>query len=291
MAEGKLPERRPSDNLCKFLAEQYPAQFIEWLFGARVTDIHILKTELQREPIRADAALLVESGETVYHIEFQTTAHSEVPLPLRMLDYYVGFKRQFPAKTVRQVLVVLKDSGVNVPEVYQDEAALLRYNVVRLWEQDPDELMRYGGLLPLATLCRPKGKPAQLLQAVAEQIEAVSSPAERRERISLAQVLAGLRYAHKLVYRILREAEMLEESTIYQDILQRGVQRGVAQGIAQGEQNMVLRQLTRRFGRLDVRLEQRVTELSLERLEDLGEALLELRDLDELRAWLRKRKR
>ena len=258
-----MPDNRPrraSDNLCKTLAEQYPAQFIAWLFGTHAGEVQIVKTELNREPIRADAALLVESGGVLYHIEFQTTARSETPLPLRMLDYYVGFKRNFPDKIVRQALVILQDSGLAVPDQYQDESAFLRYNVVRLWETNPQDLWEHEGLLPLAVLCHTDGPGGQLLQTVAEHIASLDSLAERREKTAMTRVLAGLRFPLKLVSEILLETEMLEESVVYQDILQRGVQRGVQQGVQQGleqgerlgEQKIVLRQLRHRSGLLTV---------------------------------------
>ena len=287
--------RRASDNLCKALAEQYPAQFIAWLFDTHAGEVQIVKTELNREPIRADAALLVESGGVLYHIEFQTTAHSETPLPLRMLDYYVGFKRNFPDKIVRQALVILKDSGIAVPGQYQDESAFLRYNVMRLWEQNPQEILAHEGLLPLAVLCRTDGPKGHLLQTVAEHIASLNSLAERREKTALTRVLAGLRFPLKLVSEILLETEMLEESVVYQEILQRGVQQGVQQGLEQGErrgeQKIVLRQLNRRFGLLPTPLEQRITKLSLARLEALSDALMELENLEDLRNWLKNRAR
>ncbi len=292
-------ERRASDNLCKNLAEQYPEQFIAWLFGTPAGEVQIVKTELNREPIRADAALLVESGGVLYHIEFQTTARSETPLPLRMLDYYVGFKRNFPDKIVRQALVILQDSGITVPGQYQDESAFLRYNVVRLWETNPQDLWEHEGLLPLAVLCRADDAPLHLLELVAERIATTGDIAERREKTAMTRVLAGLRFPLKLVSEILLETEMLEESVVYQDILQRGVQRGVQQGVQQGleqgerrgEQKIILQQLSYRFGRVDKRLEQRIGKLSTERIEELGRMLFELRDLDDLRNWLKTRAR
>ena len=48
--------RRKNDDLCKFFAEEYPAQFAHWLFGTR-GKVKVEKTELSRDPIRADAVI------------------------------------------------------------------------------------------------------------------------------------------------------------------------------------------------------------------------------------------
>jgi predicted transposase YdaD len=110
------PKRSHSDNLCKRLAEQYPAQFADWLFG--VSQVTVQKTELSREPIHADAVIFSSSGGETLHAEFQTTLKSDVPMPLRMLDYYVGLKRKQPRQRVRQALLVLKaDAGSQKSEI------------------------------------------------------------------------------------------------------------------------------------------------------------------------------
>ncbi|ODH02168.1 hypothetical protein A4S05_25420 [Nostoc sp. KVJ20] len=42
-------------NTLKYLVEQYPEDFIRYLLVSEATDIQILKTELNQEPIRADS--------------------------------------------------------------------------------------------------------------------------------------------------------------------------------------------------------------------------------------------
>jgi predicted transposase YdaD len=45
------------DNVCKLLAEKYPADFVRWLIAEDSTDIKVLKTELSIEPIRISKGL------------------------------------------------------------------------------------------------------------------------------------------------------------------------------------------------------------------------------------------
>ncbi len=76
--------------------------------------------------------MILASEAEKLHAEFQTTMKSEVPVPLRMLDYYVGFKRQDAAQRVRQVLIVLKETGEPIPDRYEDERTLHHYDVIRM---------------------------------------------------------------------------------------------------------------------------------------------------------------
>ena len=136
--------RGASDTLCKRLAEEYPGQFARWLFGAG-GKVKVEKTELSREPIRADSVIFSRDEKETLHAEFQTTAKSKIPMPLRLLDYYVGCKRQNPDRRVRQAVVVLKPTNEEIPDRYEDEMTLHRYGVVKLWEQDPAPLLAHEG--------------------------------------------------------------------------------------------------------------------------------------------------
>jgi predicted transposase YdaD len=76
----------------------------------------------------------------------------------------------------------------------------------------------------------------------------------------------------------------VRESVIYQEILSEGLQEGEQRG-EQRERSLVLRQLTRRVGELPQEVRQRIETLSLEQLENLGEALLDFQGMADLEAW------
>jgi hypothetical protein len=62
-----------------------------------------------------------------------------------------------------------------------------------------------------------------------------------------------------------------------------------AQAIAEaesGERQLVLRLLTRKIGNLTPQLYDRVSSLSIERVESLSEALLDFNSIADLEAWL-----
>jgi predicted transposase YdaD len=69
-----------------------------------------------------------------------------------------------------------------------------------------------------------------------------------------------------------------------------GYERGHLEGHAEGRRaeaaSLVQRLLRRRFGALSAAIEERITALSLERSEELGEALLDFTALADLETWL-----
>ena len=68
--------------------------------------------------------------------------------------------------------------------------------------------------------------------------------------------------------------------------LQQGLQRGREEGKQEGEARFALRQLKYRFGELNSKTEERIRSLSVEKLEELSEVLLEFQSRKDLTAWL-----
>lgn len=90
----------------------------------------------------------------------------------------------------------------------------------------------------------------------------------------------------------------MQESVVYQEILekgeqrglQRGLQQGLQQGIEQGQKQQALLQtlrlLRRRVGEVTPSTEERIRALSVSKLEELAEALLDFSSPADLMAWL-----
>ena len=69
-------------------------------------------------------------------------------------------------------------------------------------------------------------------------------------------------------------------------LYQQDREQAVQQGEQRGEAKLVLRQLQRRFGEIPQNLEETIRKLPVERLEDLGLALLDFNTLTDLDNWL-----
>lgn len=266
------------DNACKYLAEQYPSEFVRWLLGVEVQKIEVLKTELTLEPIRADSVTFLQAANEILHIEFQTLVKSNPPLNFRMLDYSVRLKRQYRCR-VTQVFIFLQETSNEAAftEEYRDETTIHQYRVVRLWEQDSQLFLENPALLPLASLTR-TNSPQALLAQVAEQVATIPDREERQNIASCVEILAGLRFDKDLVRQFLRE-DIMKESVIYQDIVQKEAFK------------LISRQLKRRFGDIDASLVEQVRNLSAEQLEDLAEELLDFSELADLAVWVEQQER
>jgi predicted transposase/invertase (TIGR01784 family) len=271
------------DNICKLLSEKYPANFASWVLETPQTNVEVIKTELSIEPIRADYVTFLQLQGRILHLEFQTRIQSTPPLPLRMLDYWVRLYRLYRLPISQVVVLLIPTSSETVIETaFSVENTNHQYRVISLWEQNPDLFLNDPALLPLAPLTA-TNQPQSLLQQVAEKIDELETE-QKAEILTYTKIVAGLKYNKDFIRRLFQEG-MMRESVIYQDILREGREEGREEG-QKRERSLVLRQLTRKVGELPQDVLKQIESLSLEQLENLGEALLDFQEMNDLEAWL-----
>lgn len=274
------------DNTCKFIAETFPADLATWLLGEPISLTKLEPSELSVEPIRADSLIFLESEEIILHAEFQTAPNPDIPF--RMADYRLRAYRRYPGKQMRQIVIYLRQSGSDL--VYQNtfETENLRssFEVIRLWEQPTEIFLRSLGLLPFAVLSQ-TNKPDNVLRQVAGQIEQISDNRQQSNVAASTAMLAGLVLSKDVINNVLRQ-EIMRESVIYQEIEAGGIEKGLQQGLQQEAVSFVLRLLKRRLGEVKQELQAQIPGLSVQQLEELGEALLDFKSESDLVAWLEK---
>ena len=123
--------------------------------------------------------------------------------------------------------------------------------------------------------------PEDLFAQVAQEIAKIEGRDARQNTAACTEILAGLRFDKSFIRQLLSE-DIMQESVIYQDILQKGERLGRQQEAFQ----FLNRQLNRRFGSIDPSIIERVRGLSTEQLELLGEDFLSFSDVANLLDWL-----
>jgi predicted transposase/invertase (TIGR01784 family) len=276
------------DPTCKFLAENFSADFAAWLLGKPITFTKLAPTELSLEPIRADSLILLDSDDLILQIEFQT--EPDPTMPFRMADYRLRLYRRFPHKQIRQIVIYLNPtrSELVYQTVFEIPGMRHEFEVIRLWEQPTEAFLEATGLLPLAVLSKTQDK-AQTLRQVAAKVDAIPDMRVQSNVAASAGILAGLILEKGFINQVLRR-EIMQQSVIYQEILQEGEQKGRQEGEQSGAlkeaQSLILRQLVRRYSDLSPTMKSQIQALSLTLLESLGEALLDFTSVDDLRGWL-----
>ena len=122
---------------------------------------------------------------------------------------------------------------------------------------------------------------------IRHHVEQIPEPEQRRQVSSYVQLMAGLKYDKEVVRRLFSEG-IMRESVIHQEIFQAGEVQGEARGEAQGERRMVVRILSRKLGDLSPFFISQLNELSLGKIEALGDAMVDFMSIEDLTQWLEK---
>ncbi len=265
------------DSTCKFIASQYSTELAIWLLGKPLKLTEIKPSELSLEPIRADSIIFLESEDIVLHIEFQTDPKDDIPF--RMLDYAVRLYRRYEDKEIYQVVIYLRKSSSPLvrQNYYRRGKTNNEFEVIRLWETPSESLLQTPGLFPFAVLSQTENRE-NLLRQIGQQIEQISNRREQSNVSASTAILAGLVLDQDIIQQLLRN-DIMKESVIYQEIKSEGRQE---EGV-----NLILRQLNRRIGGVSPQLSQRIQSLSVEQLENLGEALLDFHSSEDLEQWFK----
>ena len=135
-------------------------------------------------------------------------------------------------------------------------------------------------------LDRPKVKAECLRLLVTLKLD----PARMQLISGFVDTYLTLNQAEELQFQSeIREFTQTEQEDVMQittSWMRQGIERGIEQGIEQGIEGLVIRQLRRKFGVIDNRLENQIRALKVDKLEALGEALLEFMTVDDLEHWL-----
>jgi predicted transposase YdaD len=82
----------------------------------------------------------------------------------------------------------------------------------------------------------------------------------------------------------------LQQTRVYQEAKAEGETIGEVRGLERGRteegKSLVLKLLTRKLGKIDHELQARVNSLKIDRIESLGEALLDFTQMGDLLTWL-----
>ena len=264
------------DDFCKQLVARHPASISRWLLGLTAA-----------EPSSARA---IDTNQTWQLLDRELSSdalHADSVMAERMLEYWIRLHRRF-RRPIQQVVLHLKPTASPLARVEHLTIGRTRHHFtsLRLWEQDPAPLLADPALLPLAVLARPPSKtPEQLLSQVRQRLQTIADPNQRRRTTSGCQLLAGLSFSQDVIQRLLAMS-ILEDSSVYQYIVHKGLEQGLEQGRQQEACTLVLRLLERRCGPLQPAQRATISALPLERLEALVDVVLDFQGTNDLLQWL-----
>ncbi len=127
----------------------------------------------------------------------------------------------------------------------------------------------------------------ELVQQTRERMEEKSQQLQLFDLIETIIVYKLPRISREEIQQMLGLTEIdLRQTQFYQDVFSEGRLEGREEGRREESMNLVLRLLHRRFGVLELSINEKIQSLTLEQLEQLAESLLDFTCLEDLETWL-----
>ncbi|WP_071188578.1 DUF4351 domain-containing protein [Trichormus sp. NMC-1] len=305
----KKQERSDQDSPWKEILEAYLPQAIEFFFPETSALIdwnkpyEFLDKEFQQisrnaEQGRRYADKLVKvfakkGGEIWLFIHLEVQGTSEDIFPQRMFTYNFRIFDRFGKPAIS--LAILCDTDPKWrPTVYSYNYPHTKLNfefgIVKLldyqnrWEElersnNPFAIVVMAHLKTQATTKKPQERKNWKFQLIRRLYE---RGLQEKDIRNLYRFIDWVMLLPKPL-----EREFWQDFKAFeQEITMTYVTTGERIGYERGEQNLVLKQLKKRFGEISEDIQQVITELSIDQLESLGEALLDFTSVDDLINWL-----
>jgi predicted transposase/invertase (TIGR01784 family) len=302
------------DRLFKELLSNFFPEFIE-LFFPNVSahwdrdSIEFLPQEIFTDVTEGEKKILdivvkasFRGQDTVFIIHVEHQSYSQAGFERRMFTYFARLHEKY-ALPIYPIVIYSHDSPLTPePNCYRLDFAnkkILEFNyeVIQLnqlqWQAFVNQRNPLASALmtkmQMDTQERPKVKlvSLQLLASLGlnpAQMQLISGFIDTYIKLDPEE---KIRFEAELATIEPRQQEDVMQivTSWMEEGIEQGIERGIEQGRKQGELSLLNRQLNRRFGSLSPQLQERVENLSIPQLEELGEALLDFSAVADLEAW------
>ena len=269
-------------------------------------DVVMLDAELSIVTASASADKLirvdrVDGGPYLAVVEFQSSHDPRLDDRVLLYNALARWRYNLP---VRNVVYLLRReaAGRGVTGRVVGPGLTFVYEEVRVWQLSPGRLLAGAiGTVPPAPLA--DMTPAELqscIDLVRYRLTTDVPTEKTRDLLAQTAVLLGLRYDTVIAERLMQSVTDLEESSVYQAIIKKGIDQGWGlgreegrdQGLAQGREegrrqgarDLLLRLTVQKFGPPDAPVVARLNVADLAELNRLTDRVLSADDWDDLLA-------
>jgi len=279
---------------CPELAKYLDAGSLEFLDKEVFTDV----THGERHEVDLVAKAMFRGKPLGFLIHVEAQARQQDIFPQRMFTYFARFHEKYDLPVYPIAVFSFQTPREQEPDEYRidfpDLAVLsFRYRVVQLnqlaWQDFEQRTSPVLAAL-MANMQRGPKEAARVKLACLRMLAKLQLDPARQELISgfVDSYLELTMEEEEQLGEELQELTPPERNNVM-EIVTSWMKRGLEQGRQEGldhERKLVLRQLRKRLGDLDPAVKAQIELLSADRLEQLGEALLDFNTRSELDIWL-----
>lgn len=224
------------EDVLRFIMNRADIQFLEHVESEFVT--------VEKREMDSLIKVLLNHEPVLVHCEFQTSDSSHLNMVRRNVGYLGRCYEKYGLPIFSHIIYLRPNAGRNDPGGYRQNIEgynfVVEYKVIRLIEVDGQSILKaqQPGLMPFSPLMKP---PAGMdaLQWMHQCVETTKSlPLDSPTRANLLVdlwVMSGLAHERQAITHLFPE-DTMQESSVYQYI----IEKGRAQGIEQGERRSII---------------------------------------------------
>ena len=303
-----MREDRPIDHdrLFKELLETFFTEFVALFFpeAYRAIDLAHLRF-LQQEvftdvtagekhvvDLLAETRLKGEEGLVLIHVENQAQAAPD--FAARMFVYFTRLYQKFRCR-ILPIAVFSYDAPCEEPDRFQMVFPFLdvlqfRFYKLELKRRQWRDYLGSGNPVAAALLGKMGYRPEERVRVKVEFMRMLArlrlDPARTALLAGFFETYLRLNEAEEGQFQTELQTLAPEEVRMVMEITTTWHERGRAEGLLAGQIELMLRQARKRFGQVPPEIEQGIRALPPQRIAAFGEALLDVKSLEELRALL-----
>ena len=283
-----------TDSIFYRLFQTFPSAFFELinLQASEANAYNFASVELKQTAFRIDGVFLPvadSSSQPIYFVEVQFQKDHEFYARL-FSEIFLYLRLYAPTKDWRAVVIFPRRS-VEPTEV-QPYRVLLDQLVTRLYLNELGEVTEHSlgvGIIKLVVVNK-KQTPLLVKSLITKTLSEVSDKALQQKVLDLIETIVVYKLPRISRQELIKMFGLgdfdIKTTRIYEEVHDE-VYEEVRDEVRQEQTlEVVIRQLRRRIGNLSQQLSGRISQLSIEQLENLAEALLDFSTEGDLVAWL-----
>lgn len=260
------------DQGIKRLIQTHPQDVLALVLpGAEVLGVLPVDVATERQQV-LDNLLRVQHQGVEFAVDLEIEAQAREDIAFRLYEY--GMRARLVTRMpVLSAVLWLEPGGVPATSPFEDKAgdllsATRHFIGIELYKLSAEDIFSRGlpGMLPLVAFSAQRAD-LEVIERAARLVQERASAGDVPELETLLAVFASRRFdtttMRALLRRVFMNTDIIETSSLYQEILARGREQGIEQGIEQGREQGVQHEaaeavrvvLRSRFGELTPEIE------------------------------------
>ena len=240
-----------------------------------------------------------QSQETFFLIHIENQAYYQDNFDQRMFRYFARLSEKYGLPVYPIALLSFDTPQTPQPNSYQiafPDSIILQFNyrLIQLNRLNWRDFLQQQNPVATALMAKMKMDKTERRRVKLECLRLLATLRLDRARMKLISgfidTYLRLSATEQELFRAeIATIEPTEQEGVMQIVtswMEEGIEQGLQQGLQQEAVKMILRQLPRRIGAVTPELQDRIRQLSVTQLEELGEALLDFSALPDLEIWL-----